>query len=559
MSEKYLRHQSLPIDIDAKERVRKLINEYASRSEGHPFGDYGNEIVLQKYDLDPIYVEHLHSQYDTRPVNNKQYPYRGGDVYNRRFYKPSDVDVWSYNLLTTDKFVHNGKSFEVPGSHHVETCTRCSGSGRVICSNCGGDGRNTCSSCGGSGQIQKSESRYEVTGYNVYSDGHREPVYGYRTHYYYVNCGNCGGSGTVQCSTCGGSGKVTCPVCEGNGKNVHCFTIDQSLENVRDSHYFFTNNMAKIEEIVDQKKQLSGQHLFHERQTAISKGVFTEDSQIGAQLDSDIGQHAGKTGSNCHILFQEADIYRVDAWWVQYTYKGRTYTGCITSALGEERFYAGVSPITELADKWLKEAKKKVGGVGTIKARKLLEQVEKLHVYGRTGVQAGIESKVNTHLNTLYNMGNDLMFWLIALLGTPFIYNFYHELNPVLRYAHIVNDPAWRPSACLPILQCLIFLGLLWFIKSIMNNSDHSKARHLTVFGYVFTGMGLYLLIAAGILAAMLGLNYLGLSVLTSGVFWLGLQVLKIAFIVLVYAIMLGFMLLKWIWGLLVKLWHFIF
>lgn len=559
MSEKYLRHQSLPIDNDARERVKRLINEYASRSEGHPFGDYGNEIVLQKYDLDPIYVEHLHSQYDTRPVNNKQYPYRGGDVYNRRFYKPSDVDVWSYNLLTTDKFVHNGKSFEVPGSHHVETCTRCSGSGRVICSNCGGDGRNTCSSCGGSGQIQKSESRYEVTGYNVYSDGHREPVYGYRTHYYYVNCGNCGGSGTVQCRTCGGSGKVTCPVCEGNGKNVHCFTIDQSLENVRDSHYFFTNNMAKIEEIVDQKKQLSGQHLFHERQTAISKGVFTEDSQIGAQLDSDIGQHAGKTGSNCHILFQEADIYRVDAWWVQYTYKGRPYTGCITSALGEERFYAGVSPITELADKWLKEAKKKVGGVGTIKARKLLEQVEKLHVYGRTGVQAGIESKVNTHLNTLYNMGNDLMFWLVALLGTPFIYNFYHELNPVLRYAHIVNDPAWRPSSCLPILQCLIFLGLLWFIKSIMNNSDHSKARHLTVFGYVFTGMGLYLLIAAGILAAMLGLNYLGLSVLTSGVFWLGLQVLKIAFIALVYAIMLGFMLLKWIWGLLVKLWHFIF
>lgn len=111
----------------------------------------------------------------------------------------------------------------------------------------------------------------------------------------------------------------------------------------------------------------------------------------------------------------------------------------------------------------------------------------------------------------------------------------------------------------MPILQCLIFLGLLWFIKSIMNNSDHSKARHLTVFGYVFTGMGLYILIAAGILAAMLGLNYLGLSVLTSGVFWLGLQVLKIAFIALVYAIMLGFMLLKWIWGLLVKLWHFIF
>lgn len=559
MSEKYLRHQSLPIDDAAREKVKRLINEYASRSEGHPFGNYGDEIILQKYDLDPIYVEHLHSQYDTRPVNNKQYPYRGGDVYNRRFYKPSDVDVWSYNLLTTDKFVHNGKSFEVPGSHHVETCTRCSGSGRVICSNCGGDGRNTCSSCGGSGQIQKSESRYEVTGYNVYSDGHREPVYGYRTHYYYVNCGNCGGSGTVECRTCGGSGKVTCPVCEGHGKNVHCFTIDQSLENVRDSHYFFTNNMAKIEEIVDQKKQLSGQHLFHERQTAISKGVFTEDSQIGAQLDSDIGQHAGKTGSNCHILFQEADIYRVDAWWVQYTYKGRTYTGCITSALGEERFYAGVSPITELADKWLKEAKKKVGGVGTIKARKLLEQVEKLHVYGRTGVQAGIESKVNTHLNTLYNMGNDLMFWLIALVGTPFLFNFYSELNPVLRYVHFLNDPAWGPYGWVAFTQCVLFLGLLWGAKFMINESDHSKARHLTVFGFVLTGMGLYLLIAVGILAVLLGLNYIGLSVLTSGAFWLAWQVVRLALMVLIFVLITLYGLLKLLWGLLVKLWHFIF
>ena len=559
MSEKYLRHQSLPIDNDAKERVKRLINEYASRSEGHPFGDYGNEIVLQKYDLDPIYVEHLHSQYDTRPVNDKQYPYRGGDIYNRRFYKPSDVDVWSYNLLTTDKFVHNGKSFEVPGSHHVETCTRCSGSGRVICSNCGGDGRNTCSRCGGSGQIQKSESRYEVTGYNVYSDGHREPVYGYRTHYYYVSCSNCGGSGTVECSTCRGSGKVTCPVCEGNGKNVHCFTIDQELKDKVSSHYFYTDNMAKIAEVVDQKANYLGKHNFHERSTAFSKGLFTEDSQIGAQLDSFIGQHASDTHSRRHILFQEADIYRVDAWYVQYTYKGRTYNGCITSALGEERFYAGVSPITELADKWLKEANKKVGGVGTIKARKLLEQVDKLNVYGRDTQQYGIESKVNRHLNTLYNLGNDLMFWLIALLGTPFIFNFYHEINPVLRYAHFVNDPNWGPSVWVPIVQCALFLGLLWFVKWYINESDHSKARHLTVFGFVFTGMGLYLLIAVGVLAVMLGLNYLGLSILTAGVVWLAWQVVKIALIIAFYGIMLAFMLVKWLWGLIVKLFQFIF
>lgn len=75
----------------------------------------------------------------------------------------------------------------------------------------------------------------------------------------------------------------------------------------------------------------------------------------------------------------------------------------------------------------------------------MLEQVDKLKVYGVQGNVYGLKSKVARHLNVMYNLGNDLMFWLIALLGTPFIYNFYDTLNPVMRYAHFINDPAWRP------------------------------------------------------------------------------------------------------------------
>ena len=108
----------------------------------------------------------------------------------------------------------------------------------------------------------------------------------------------------------------------------------------------------------------------------------------------------------------------------------------------------------------MKEANKKIGGVGTVKARKMLEQVEKLNVYGIDGHVYGLESKVGRHLNVMYNLGNDLMFWLIALLGTPFIYNFYDALNPVMRYAHFINDPAWRPYGWVPVVQCIIILGL---------------------------------------------------------------------------------------------------
>ena len=56
-----------------------------------------------------------------------------------------------------------------------------------------------------------------------------------------------------------------------------------------------------------------------------------------------------------------------------------------------------------------------------------------------------------------------------------------------------------------------------------------------------------------------LGLNYLGLSILTAGVVWLAWQVVKIALIIAFYGIMLAFMLVKWLWGLIVKLFQFIF
>ena len=559
MENKYLRHEALPIDNAARERVKRLVNEYAANSEGHPFGQYGDEIILQKYELCPIYEINLHSQYDYRPVSNKQYPYKGGSFNTRRYFAPSDVNVWDYKLLTTDSFLDKKESFEVPGSHHVETCGRCSGSGKVTCPNCGGTGDVRCSGCGGTGQIQKTRSEYRHTADKVYSDGHREPVYSWVNVTYYETCSRCGGSGRVTCQQCHGSGKVTCNVCDGYGKNVHCFSIDQSLYAQLSTNWLFINQVAEVKELSDQRGHYRGNRLFHERAASISKGIFTEEKEIGATLDGFIGEHAGKTKSNCHILFQDADVRRIEVWWVEYTYKGRTYNGCISAGLGEERFYAGVSPITELADKWLREARKKVGGTGTVKAKKLLEKVEKLNVYGRDAQQYGIQAKVDTHLNIMYNLGNDLMFWLIALVGTPFLYNFYDVLNPVAKFAFVVNDVNWRPYGWIPFTQCVLFLGLLWLAKYFINESDHSKSRHATVFGYVFTGMGLYLLIAVVLLAVLLGLNYLGLSAITSGIFWLAWRVLRIVLIIVFYALILAFFLLKWIGGLFVKLWHLLF
>ena len=166
---------------------------------------------------------------------------------------------------------------------------------------------------------------------------------------------------------------------------------------------------------------------------------------------------------------------------------------------------------------------------------------------------------VSKHLNTLYNLGTDLTFWLIALFVTPFLYNFYSDLNPGARYVFFTNDPTWPPYGWLPDMQCIVFLIALWLIKFLINNEDHSKKRHGSVFTYVLFGMGKYLLIAIGVLAVLLAANYFGISVLTGWVGYLSWRLIRLALIVLVMGILLLIAILKWLWKAVLWIWHLIF
>lgn len=594
MEDRYLRNRILAIDQAARDRVKDLVNQYAASSKGHPFGNYGDQIKLEKYELCPIYVVELHTQFDNRPISSKQYPYNNASYGARSIYKASDINPWSYSLLTTEKFVHNGKSFEVTGSHHVETCepcrgqgsvtcptcqgsgdvtcSNCGGSGHLTCSSCGGRGYSSCSSCGGSGKKRESYSERYISGYEGYT-----PIYSTRIAYRDVSCGSCGGSGkhtcyscsgtgqktcsscggkgTKTCSQCYGRGSITCKVCEGKGRNVHCFSIDQELKDDLLTAYFHDEKVAGVAEIMDKRGHYTGERLFEFQAPSIGKGIFSGESEMAAKLDSMIVTHAGRVNDTCHILFQLADILRCETWWVEYTYKGKRYNGVIY----EDKFMAGVSPITEYAEKILKEADRKLGGLGTIKARELLDQAEDLNVYGSGARINSLRMMVNKHLNTLYNLGTDLTFWLIALFVTPFLYNFYSDLNPVARYVFFTNDPTWPPYGWLPAMQCVVFLIALWFIKVLINNEDHSRKRHGSVFTYVLFGMGKYLLIALGVLAVLMAANYFGLSVLTGWVGYLAWQLIRLALIVLVMGIFLLISIFKWLWKVVLWLWNLIF
>ena len=600
MDDKYIRRQVLATDQIAQARVKKYINDYAASSHGHPYANYGDHIKLDVYELCPIYVVEMQTQFDRRHVREGMYPYKNIAIPNREYFRASDVPVWSFDFGEPDGFVNDEKEVEVYGSQHVETCSTCSGSGKITCPECGGrgtvpctkcggsghvrcricggNGTNQCTACHGSGNIQKSrQERYILSDTNWDGTKMTTPTYGYRTIYESVRCSSCGGrgqntctscngtgkdtcstchgSGRLTCDRCHGDGKITCTTCQGHGSNVHALYLNRQLCAELDQTFFHDPRIADVAELFDKRSESVGERVFDMTGPSLQQGIFSEERELAAKLDSFIASRAGEVNGGCHILFQQADILRVDAWWVEYTYNGKHYDGVISG----DRFYAGVSPITEYSDKLIKAADKAVGGTGTVKARKLLEQAEGLDVYvDRSRVQS-LRELIKKHLNTLSNLGTDLMFWTIALFVTPFLYNFYNELNPVIRFAHFTNDPLWRPYAFLPAIQCVLFLVLLLLVKLVMNTTDHSRRKHLSVFGFVLSGMGQYLLFAIIVLAIVLGLNYLGVSMLTTWAGFLVWRIIRLILIVIVVAVVLLVALLKLLWKGVLWLWHLIF
>ena len=582
MYDKYLRRQVLPIDQAAEARVKQYINAYAAASEGHPFANYGDDIKLETYELCPIYRVTLRTQYDKRYVGSGTYPYRNANLPARTVFHASDVDPWAFMFRTTDRFVDEESTVEVSGSQNVETCGDCSGQGKNPCPECGGVGTVRCSACGGVGKtycthcdhgyVKCSTCSGTGTRQESYQESYTRRDYsgreflGYRTAYKTVACYNCHGKGEKACSYCNGvwekpcpkchNGQVTCPKCDGDklitcstcrgsGRLVHALYVNRHLYNAKDDVYFFDPRVREVAEIYEQDSY-RGYEVLDRTEERLERGFFRDESEMGEQLDALLAKHNGDTSRGCRILFQRADIFRVDAWWVEYTYDGKRYDGVIS----DDHFYAGVSPISEFGDEVLEAADKHIGGTGTLKARKLVEQAEDLDVYDDRDRVRKLRELVEKHLNTLYKLGTNLMFWLIALFVTPFLYNFYDSLNPVLRYAHFTNDPLWAPYNWLPAIQCVIFLLLLLIAKIIINGTDHGRDRHVSVFGFVLSGMGLYLLVAVVILAVLLGLNYLGVSIVTT---WVGYAVWRVLRFVLLAAVLIAALLVelvKWLWGL---------
>ena len=125
--------------------------------------------------------------------------------------------------------------------------------------------------------------------------------------------------------------------------------------------------------------------------------------------------------------------------------------------------------------------------------------------------------KAKDSLEKKVKLGENLFFWLSLLVLTPLVYKFYAAVNPVIGYASIVKDPSWRGHDLLPLTQAVIFVILYGFVAIVIRMvSKYDSTYGSRDINYVLAGMRRMALAAAGVLAAMLLLNYLGLSWLTT-------------------------------------------
>lgn len=178
--------------IDVNFDINVLWNFYGKTYENRTAG---GSAVAEHFDYNQDRFEQ-HTQY---LLEISQY-----DQNQRQDFISHIIEQQKQSLVLADS---DQKIHDFPEFSYYETCSECSGKGKVRCSGCGGSGVNSCCACGGGGTQIATRTVYE------YYNGQPQP----RTQTYSKSCSGCGGSGRHTCGSCGGSGQITCKTCQGHG------------------------------------------------------------------------------------------------------------------------------------------------------------------------------------------------------------------------------------------------------------------------------------------------------------------------------------------------------
>ncbi len=571
--------------------IRDLVNAYSHTADTDRFRDFGDDIEIT--DCTHYYISECRfdSQLDKREVEKHEQPYTGSSLKALTVTSLSQVDRWRFEMgpLSRGRFQNTTDHLTVPGSEYVEICHTCRGDGKENCPTCTGKGRRKgyhkcptcggsgeegcsnchgsgsisvkCTSCGGSGGRNETRTRRK-SDYQPYRDSsgvHYRLVYVDENYSTWVpcsrcngngtvssNCGRCGGRGKVTCSRCNGdgevpcrtcsaTGRVTCNTCEGRKKLLHSLRIEQTLEKASDNQLYISDVLWKEVKEFPWREQCRTELVFEKVDTRIAHGIYPENEDYNDSFNEFIDAHAGLESQRCHIRFQRAAVTRYHFHQLKYNYNGKSYTGYI---LGNT-FYPVVSPITEYAGDLIHSAESSLKHRSAVDARRKLKEAQSLHVEGTDSTIEKLLEKVNAHLNVITRLGLKIMFWLVVLFATPFVFQYYDAINPVLPYASFINSTDWFAYDHLPAAQCIIFIFALYLTKAGSVETDYSKLDYNHALVYLARGMGEILLYALVIFVLLAAINYLGLGILTSIAMWLLWWVIKIVFFIVVIIIAL--------------------
>ncbi len=471
----------------------------------------------------------------------------------------------------------HGQTKVTCGCNHGRTkCSNCGGTGEVSCSHCdkghvkctscGGTGKTseTCSHCNGRGSVTKSRMVEESYNQPVFGDSSKTEVRYRQVKKYYEErcpvcngkrttntgqCRKCGGKGYKECTYCGGSGKQTCSTCEGkgnvvcrvcggtglkvcstcygespkgtvackdcagSGKLLHYLSISQSFfyedeEQVVCNDDFINTKVAHL----PWEEEAEKEDLLGVVADVLGGDIYQDDADVNEVLNRMAEKQAQHVNPNKRILRQGAWVTCYYAKEVFYQYEGKDYS-CII--LGDH-LYMDASPVTDYIENVAEECERDIDSQSSAAALMDIEEAMQLETGDQEKLQI-LWYKAKDSLEKKVKLGENLFFWLSLLVLTPLVYKFYAAVNPVIGYASIVKDPSWRGHDLLPLTQAVIFVILYGFVAIVIRMvSKYDSTYGSRDINYVLAGMRRMALAAAGVLAAMLLLNYLGLSWLTT-------------------------------------------
>lgn len=582
--------------------IRQTVNEYSRETSGHPFEDYGDDIRITVNDDCTIYECIVQTQYEDRNAEEKVRPYKGWDVAPQKYFSLRDINAWSLKLNAPQDFTDKDTYVEVQGSARVQQCASCSGKGSetcltcygkakevcpvcngrydhlrcsscegtgyLLCPSCKGSTRVVCDKCGGKGNFTEMVTVSKVVwDYNLKKQvlkDVREP----RTRTCqacngrgqwtcmkckdsykkgYVRCSTCGNMGYVTCrkctqgyiicKTCNGNGRLICGTCSGEGRNEFRYIVNRSLKEDTLRSYVCDKRVLDFAESYD----LTYQDVdFSTRRASLGEDLFPENVKCSSALSKLVAKAAPDSG---RILFQEATVQHVGTTYIEYEYDGSEYSGIICNGY----FYPDNSPIDEWSANLVESAEKKMKRGSSASTLKMLDQAE---MAGADSDEIrSIRSKAYTKLGNIHAAGVSTAFWFFVVLVTPIVYNFYYKLNPVGGWAVLANNPQWRFFNLVPLVQTLIFLGLLVIARFKFNDISENayNKTYDSIWIYFAKGFGGFFLAGLAALAALVTVNYFGLSILTT--FFIGIIIIIVAFV-----IMIAFVLLRWVFRLIGKI-----